>query len=71
LRARRDPVFPLFFMLAGGLWMAGSHLPLIAQARRGDAPWGASAFHFTPGVLLAVVTAVLLVPLLLKPETSP
>jgi hypothetical protein len=28
-----------------GLWMMATHLPLVAQAMRGDAPWPASIYH--------------------------
>lgn len=28
-----------------GLWMLATHLPLVAQAMRGDAPWPATIYH--------------------------
>lgn len=28
-----------------GLWMMATHLPLVAQAARGDAPWPATIYH--------------------------
>ncbi len=32
-------------IVLGGLWMAATHVLLIAQAARHDAPWGASIYH--------------------------
>ena len=33
-----------------GLWMTLTHVPLVAQAFRGQAPWGATVYHGAPGV---------------------
>ncbi len=35
-----------------GLWMALTHLPLVAQAVRHDAPWGATIYHSASAVLV-------------------
>ncbi|MGI8775892.1 MAG: hypothetical protein ACR2LJ_00535 [Acidimicrobiales bacterium] len=35
-----------------GLWMVLTHLPLVAQATRHDAPWGATLYHTTSAVLV-------------------
>jgi hypothetical protein len=50
-------------VLLAGLWMMATHLPLVAQARRGDAPWPATMYHtsaalavFGLGLLWATVT---------------
>jgi hypothetical protein len=32
-------------VLLAGLWMMATHLPLVAQAARGDAPWPATIYH--------------------------
>jgi len=57
---RRAPV-PGFAMLAAGLvvtlaglWMVATHLPLVAQAGRHDAPWGATIYHSASAVLVLV-----------------
>ncbi len=50
-------------VLLAGLWMMATHLPLVAQASRGDAPWPATIYHtssalavFGLGLLWASVT---------------
>lgn len=50
-------------VLLAGLWMMATHLPLVAQAGRGDAPWPATIYHtssalavFGLGLLWATVT---------------
>lgn len=48
---RADRLSGTSLLLAGlciflaGLWMAATHVPLIAQAGRGEAPWGATVYH--------------------------
>jgi len=32
-------------VLLAGLWMMATHLPLVAEALRGDAPWPATIYH--------------------------
>lgn len=32
-------------ILLAGLWMMATHIPLIAQAARGEAPWPATIYH--------------------------
>lgn len=57
-----------FMLLAGlgillaGFWMVATHLPLVAQARRGEVTNGVAAYHTAPGVavmLLGLVWAAL------------
>ena len=50
-------------VLLAGLWMMATHLPLVAEANRGDAPWVATIYHtsaalavFGLGLLWATVT---------------
>ena len=50
-------------VLLAGLWMMATHLPLVAEATRGDAPWPATIYHtsaalavFGLGLLWATVT---------------
>ncbi|HEX3620690.1 MAG TPA: hypothetical protein VHT97_00075 [Acidimicrobiales bacterium] len=50
-------------VLLAGLWMMATHLPLVAQASRGEAPWPATIYHtssalavFGLGLLWATVT---------------
>ncbi len=57
-----------FMLLAGlgillaGFWMVATHVPLVAQARRGEVSNGVAAYHTAPGVavmLLGLVWAAL------------
>ena len=32
-------------ILLAGFWMVATHVPLLAQASRGDAPWAATIYH--------------------------
>lgn len=57
-----------FMLLAGlgillaGFWMVATHVPLVAQARRGEVTGGVAAYHTAPGVavmLLGLVWAAL------------
>ncbi len=50
-------------VLLAGLWMMATHLPLVAEALRGEAPWPATIYHtsaalavFGLGLLWATVT---------------
>jgi len=56
---------PGFAMLAAGLvvtlaglWMVATHLPLVAQAGRHDAPLGATIYHSASAVLVLVLGLV-------------
>ena len=61
LAHRRDGVTPMAFLVAAlaillaGIWMVSTHVPLLNQARRGDAPWGASLYHSAAAVLVLAV----------------
>lgn len=50
-------------VLLAGMWMLATHLPLVAQATRGEAPWPGTIYHsssalavFGLGLLWATVT---------------
>jgi hypothetical protein len=50
-------------VLLAGLWMMATHLPLVAEATRGEAPWPATIYHtssalavFGLGLLWSTVT---------------
>ena len=45
-------------MVLAGLWMTATHLPLIVQARNGEAPWGASLYHSIPGFVVLLFGVV-------------
>lgn len=51
---RRVSSRPLFAagltIVVAGLWMDATHAPLVLQATRGEAPWGATAHHSLPGL---------------------
>jgi hypothetical protein len=57
---RRAPVPGLALLASGlvidlaGLWMAATHLPLVAQAARHEAPWGATIYHSAAAVLVLI-----------------
>ncbi len=61
LAHRQGRVGPMAFLTAGlaillaGIWMVSTHVPLLNQARRGDAPWGASLYHSASAVVVLVV----------------
>jgi hypothetical protein len=42
-----------------GLWGTSTHVPLVADAWAGEAPWGAALFHSVPGILIAVLSLAL------------
>lgn len=39
------PFFAAMVVLLAGLWMMATHMPLVAQAFRGDAPWAGTIYH--------------------------
>jgi len=50
-------------VLLAGMWMLATHLPLVAQATRGEAPWAGTIYHtaaslavFGLGLLWSTVT---------------
>lgn len=64
--ARRADAGRLLFaaglaVVLAGFWMVATHLPLVLQATRQQAPWGATVYHSAPGLAvlgLGVVWAV-------------
>lgn len=63
LMARRDNADQLLFgaglgVVLAGFWMVATHLPLVLQATRQQAPWGATLYHSTPGVAVLVLGVV-------------
>lgn len=54
-RRRSRPALTLMsglVVLLAGLWMTATHVPLVAQAARGEAPTGATAYHSVPGLVV-------------------
>jgi len=41
-------------ILLAGFWMVATHVPLVAQARRGEVTNGVAAYHTAPGVAVLV-----------------
>ena len=37
-------------VLLAGMWMMATHLPLVAQATRGEAPWAGTVYHTASAV---------------------
>ena len=50
---------PLFgvglVIVVAGLWMDATHLPLVLQATRNEAPWGATLYHSLPGLAVLLL----------------
>lgn len=42
-------------IVAAGLWMDATHFPLVRQAFRDEAPWGATLHHSIPGVAVLLL----------------
>lgn len=63
-RGSADDVAPLAgigLALLAGFWVTATHVPLIAEAARGESPWGATLWHNSAGLPLLLVAGVLLV----------
>ncbi|CAN5688599.1 hypothetical protein BH24ACT26_BH24ACT26_02500 [soil metagenome] len=71
IRTGRRSTLLAFTAFLGGLWMVGSHLPLVMQSLRGGVTWAATSFHSVPGVLVAGSAAVILGRSLVHAEPSP
>lgn len=50
-RGRFD-LLPAALSVLAALWMFATHVPLLAQAAKGDAPWDGSLWMFVPGAAL-------------------
>ena len=55
LLARGERASTLLFpaglaIVLAGFWMTATHLPLVLQATRQQAPWGATIYHSLPGL---------------------
>ena len=37
-------------IVLAGFWMSATHAPLVLQAVREEAPWGATIYHSLPGI---------------------
>lgn len=60
LRRRQEalsalPLVAGFVVLLAGLWMVSTHVPLVAQATRGEVPWSATVYHAAPSVAAFVL----------------
>ena len=56
-RARTlEPLFGLgLVIVVAGLWMDATHLPMVLQATRNEAPWGATLHHSLPGLAVLLL----------------
>lgn len=45
-------------VVAAGLWMTASHLPLLVQAGNGEADLAAAVFHTVPGMVILVLGVI-------------
>ena len=61
IRRRATTLGPLFGMglviVVAGIWMDATHLPLVLQATRSEAPWGATLHHSLPGLAVLLLGA--------------
>jgi len=46
-----------FLVSLAGLWMVVTHVPLVAQAMRGESgvTWGGALYHFTPSLVVLIL----------------
>jgi len=46
-----------FLVSLAGLWMVATHVPLVAQAMRGESgvTWGGALYHFTPSLAVLIL----------------
>ncbi|MGI9120068.1 MAG: hypothetical protein ACR2G7_08120 [Acidimicrobiales bacterium] len=63
LLARRPNPANLLFpaglvIVLAGFWMTATHLPLVLQATRAQAPWGATIYHSLPCLAVLVLGVV-------------
>ncbi|MGI8759485.1 MAG: hypothetical protein ACR2K0_09290 [Acidimicrobiales bacterium] len=61
--ARRYDVAAVLFpaglgIVLAGFWMMATHVPLVLQATRDQAPWGATIYHSSPGLAVLVLGVV-------------
>jgi len=49
-----------FLVALAGLWMVATHVPLVAQAMRGESgvTWGGALYHFTPSLVVLLLGLV-------------
>jgi hypothetical protein len=58
---RRGGVSPMAFLMAGvaillaGIWMASTHVPLLSQAARDEAPWAGALYHSASAAIVLAV----------------
>ena len=58
---RRGGVSPMAFLAAGlaillaGVWMASTHVPLLSQAARDEAPWAGALYHSASAAIVLAV----------------
>lgn len=45
-------------VVAAGLWMTATHLPLLVQAANGDADLAAAVFHTVPGIVILALGVI-------------
>lgn len=63
LLARRGAGASLLFaaglaVALAGFWMTATHFPLVLQATRAEAPWGATIYHSLPGLAVLALGLV-------------
>ncbi len=62
-RQRKEPL-PTLSLVAGalvllaGLWMVSTHVPLVAQATRGEVTWSATVYHAAPSLAVLALGLV-------------
>lgn len=56
LYRRRLELITCGLSVLAALWMFTTHVPLLAQAARGEFPWGGSLWMFVPSTLILALT---------------
>ena len=56
LRRRMFALAPAAVSLLAAFWMVVTHVPLLAQAGRGEGPWDGALWMFVPGGVLMLLT---------------
>jgi len=63
-------VAPATTMVAAGMWMTGTHLPLLVDAAQGRVEWAAALWHSVPAIVVLGLASLCLVGATRPPETA-
>jgi len=63
-------VAPATAMVAAGMWMTGTHLPLLIDASQGRIEWAAALWHSVPAIVVLGLALQFLVRVQRPPATA-